>query len=443
MTQRISRRRFVQNTFAASAAAAIAGPRLLRAGEPGGVNGKLNVAFIGTINQASGDFDRIVATGLVHVTALCDIDENNLDSAFEKPAAEGAKRFNDYREMLDKMDDEIDAVLVAIPDHQHFHAATHALRLDKHVYCEKPLCHDVWEVRTLTDLAREKNVVTQMGTQIHGGTNYREVVEKIQAGAIGKVSRVHVWVEGSAVADAQPIDPPPPVPPGVDWDMWIGPAPMRPYHPRYHPFFWRGWWDFGGGRMADMACHHMDLPTWALGLTSPQTVESHGPDPDPESAPAWQIVDYHYPSVGERGAVHLTWYHGDKRPPQFAEGMLPEWGDGCLFEGESGKMLLAGYDKHVLLPVDEFKDYAAPEPTIPRSIGHYKEWVQACLDNKPDAATCRFDYAGPLSEAVQLGVVSHRLGNVKLEWDPVALKCPNAPGAERFLKRQYRKGWEI
>jgi predicted dehydrogenase len=219
---------------------------------------------------------------------------------------------------------------------------------------------------------------------------------------------------------------------------------MRDYLPRLHPYFWRGWWDFGGGRLADMACHHMDLPTWALGLTAPTTIESQGPDPDPESGPAWQIVDYHYPATDKRPEeVHLTWYHGDKRPPQFKEkGLMPKWGDGSLFEGEKG-LLLASYDKHVLLPEKDFKDFKAPDPTIPRSIGHYKEWVKACLDNKPEATTCKFPYAGPLTEAVQLGVVAHRLGNVKLEWDAKALKVTNVPEAAKYLKREYRKGWEI
>src|SRR4051812_27849621 len=367
-------------------------PRLLRAAAGGGTsaNGRLNVAFIGTANQAGSDFEQIVASKKVNVVAMCDIDDNFLDAALDKPPAQDAKRYNDYRKMLAEMDKDIDACLVAIPDHSHFHAAYHVLQAGKHVYCEKPLCHDIWEVRKLTETAREKGLVTQMGTQIHGGDNYRRVVEKIQAGAIGKVSRVHVWVSGGQTATN--VGQTPPVPKGVHWDLWLGPAPERPYTPGLHPFNWRGYFDYGGGRMADMACHHMDLPPWALGLTAPTTVESHGPDPDPVSAPAWQVVDYHYPAVGDRGPVHLTWYHGSengkpKRPPQFSDPSIkmPQWGDGSLFEGENGKMLLASYGNHVLLPEANFKDYKAPEPTIPNAKhGHYYEWVQACLDNKPE-----------------------------------------------------------
>lgn len=443
MPSRISRRRFVQGTLAGAAAAATLGrPRLLRAADAVSANGKLNVAFIGTHNQASSDFDMIVASKKVNVVALCDVDDIFLDEAMEKPAAEGAKRFNDYREMLDKLDKEIDAVVVAVPDNHHYHAAMHAMNRGKHVYVEKPLCHDVWEARRLKEVVAEKKLVSQMGTQIHGSENYRRVVEKIRAGAIGKVLEAHCWVDGTYTA-YPPIVPQPAVPKELHWDLWLGPAPESAYHPKKHPFWWRGWWDFGGGKLADMACHHTDLPKWALGLTAPTTIESHGPDPDPISGPAWQVVDYEYPAVGDRGPVKLTWYHGGgKRPPQFAEGKLPKWGDGTLFVGEKG-MLLADYGRHVLLPEVDFKDYKYTGEPIPASVGHYNEWVQACLDNKPENCLCRFDYSGPLTEAVQLGVVSHRLGNKKLEWDADAFKVTNASDAMKFMKREYRKGWEI
>jgi predicted dehydrogenase len=441
LSSRISRRRFVQNTFAASAAA-FAAPQLLRGQGKTSANSKLKVAFIGTANQASADFERIVVGQKVHVVAMCDVDENFLDKALEKPEAEEAKRYTDYRKMLEEMDKQIDAIVVAVPDHSHFHASMHALGHGKHLYCEKPLCHDVWEVRKLTETAREKKLVTQMGTQIHGTDNYRRVVEKIQAGAIGKVTRAHSWVGGAYVA--QDVGKTPPVPKGLNWDLWIGPSAERPYNAQLHPFWWRGYWDYGGGKLADMACHHMDLPTWALGLTAPTTIQSHGPDPDPISGPAWQTVDYHYPAVGDRDAVHLTWYHGDRLPPAFETGKLPkDWGDGTLFEGEKG-MLLASYGGHKLFPEESFKDYKAPDPTIPNNKGgHYDEWVQACLDNKPESCLCRFDYSGPLTEAVQLGVVSHRCGNVKLEWDAKTAKVTNVADAAKFMKREYRKGWEI
>ena len=446
MSNRITRRRVLRNSLAVTAAAAASSavwrPGWLRAAEDGvSANERLNVAFIGATNQAGSDFNEIVAAPGVNVVAMCDIDDAKLDEGMSKPQAENAQRFNDYREMLDKLDKEIDAVMVAIPDHQHYHASMHAIQRGKHVYCEKPLCHDVWEVRRLTEAARKHNVVTQMGTQIHGGDNYRRVVEKIQAGAIGKVSHVHTFVGGAY--SGRKITERPPVPQGVHWDLWLGTAPEWPYSKELHPFSWRGWWDFGGGMLADMACHHMDLPTWALGLTAPQTVQVEGPAPDEVGGPAWLKVNYHYPAVGDRGPVQLTWYHGGKRPDEFTQGKVPgEWGAGNLFVGDKG-MLMADYNRHVLLPEADFKDYKAPEPTIPPSIGHYKEWVKACREDKPEAALCNFGYSGPLTEAVLLGNVSHRLGGKKIEWDAAALKCPNAPEADKFLKREYRKGWEV
>src|SRR4051812_39658646 len=223
-------------------------PRLLRAAAGGGTsaNGRLNVAFIGTANQAGSDFEQIVASKKVKVVAMCDIDDNFLDAALDKPTAQDAKRYNDYRKMLDEMGKDIDACIVAIPDHSHFHAAYHVLQAGKHLYCEKPLCHDIWEVRKLTETAKEKGLVTQMGTQIHGGDNYRRVVEKIQAGAIGKGSRGDVWGSGGQVGERLE-NPPVPVPKNVHWDLWLGPAAEHQYSPKIHPFNWRGYWDFGGG----------------------------------------------------------------------------------------------------------------------------------------------------------------------------------------------------
>lgn len=441
MAKPISRRRFVQSSLAVTAAASALGarPRLLRGANQVSANEKLNVAFIGSTNQAGHDFDQIVAAPGVNVVALCDIDDNRLDQAMSKPAAETAERFNDYREMLDKLDKQIDAVCVATPDHQHFHASMSAMLRGKHVFCEKPLCHDVAEVRRLTQTAKERKLVTQMGTQIHAGDNYRQVVEKIQAGAIGKVSRVHTWV-GTSYAGRGPIKTEP-VPAGVHWDLWLGTAPEQPYQPGLHPFSWRGWWNFGGAALADMACHHMDLPTWAFGLTAPTTIQAEGPAPDKLGGPQALTVHYHYPAVGDRGPIHLTWYDGSNRPAEL--GKIPgEWGGGNIFIGDKG-MMIADYGRHILLPEADFKDYKAPEPTIPRSIGHYAEWVKACRENKPEATTCNFGYSGPLTEAVLLGVVSHRLGNKKIEWDAAAMKCTNAPEADQLLKREYRKGWEI
>src|SRR5262249_4904734 len=314
-----------------------------------------------------------------------------------------AKLFNDFRRMIDA--GGLDAVVVSTPDHTHAHPALRALEADLHVFCEKPLTHTVEEARRVARLALRKKRITQMGTQIHAEPNYRRVVELIRAGAIGDVREVHVWVSTNYTDKGRP-EATPPVPKGLDWNLWLGPAPERPYHPAYVPFNWRRWWDFGGGALNDMACHHMDLPFWALDLRHPTHVEAQGPQPQAESAAPGLIVKYDFPARGKLPAVKLTWYDGGKRPKYFAEGKLPrKWGNGTLFVGDKG-MLIADYGSRKLLPEADFKDYKAPKQTITASIGHYKEWVEACKGN--GTTTCNFDYSGALTEAVLLGTVAYR-----------------------------------
>ena len=228
-------------------------------------------------------------------------------------------------------------------------------------------------------------------------------------------------------------------PANLDWDLWHGPVTPKPYHPDFVPAKWRNWWHYGGGSLADFGCHYIDLPHWALDLRTPLTVEAEGPPLDSECPPVWLIVHYEYPARGSKPPVKLTWYHGGKRPPLFAEGKLPKWGDGNLFIGEKG-MLLAGYDKHVLLPEQDFADFKRPEPFIKNSIGHHKEWIEACKNG--GTTTCNFDYSGALTETVLLGNAAFRTGK-KLEWDPVRLKAKNCPEADQFIQHHYRKGWKI
>jgi predicted dehydrogenase len=404
----------------------------------------LNVACVGVTGRGGEDMDGVSRENVV---AICDCDERNTALAAKKAEVSKAKQFYDFRKMLDTMGDQIDAVVVGVPDHNHAPIAMAAMRLGKHVYCEKPLAHNVREIRLMRETAKQKKLATQMGTQIHAGENYRRVVELIKAGAIGTVKRAHNWVPTSYSGSQKNVKKPegtPPVPEGLHWDLWLGPAAERPYHPDYHPFWWRGWWDFANGALGDMACHHMDLPHWALDLREPLTVESEGPVPDDVICPPWQIVHYHYPARGEQPPVHLTWYHGGKRPPELDEiesksVKKQKWSAGTLFVGDKG-MLLADYDKHVLLPEEQFKDYQKPEKSIPKSAGHHNEWIRACKEGTP--TTCNFDYSGALAETVLLGCVAHRAGT-KIEWDAKAMRVTNSADANKFLRREYRKGWEI
>jgi predicted dehydrogenase len=265
------------------------------------------------------------------------------------------------------------------------------------------------------------------------------VVEVIQKGAIGPIREVHVWCGKSWAGSDRPKETPP-VPAGLHWDLWLGPAPYRPYHPAYHPASWRGWWDFGGGTLSDMACHYMDLPFWTLDLRYPLTIEAEGPPVHPESAPTWLIVRYEFPARQDKPPVKLTWYHGGKRPAYFnEEGKMPKWGDGVLFVGAKG-MLIADYTKYVLLPEKDFVGFTPPTPYIPESIGHHKEWIEACKTGGP--TTCNFDYSGALTETVLLGNVAYRSGK-KIEWDAKNLTIANASEAMKFIQRPYRQGWDL
>ncbi len=425
---RTSRREFVGQ-------AAIAGAGLLVGVSPATArtyqaNERLSIGIIGVANRGRANLDGVASE---QITSICDVDESYLDRcAQDFPEA---ARFTDFRRMIDKS--KLDAVVISTPDHTHAPAASMAMQADLDVYCEKPLAHNVVEVRRLTDLARRRKRITQMGTQIHAESNYRRVVEAIRSGAIGSIREVHVWCGGSYSPGDRPTDQPP-VPPGLHWDLWLGPAPERPYHPAYAPFQWRGWWDFGNGLLGDMACHHMDLPFWALDLRVPETIEAEGPPVHPESCPAWLIVRYTFPARGELPPVNLTWYSG-RRPHYFEEGLLPEWGNGTLFVGSDG-MLLADYGRHVLLPKEKFQDWVPPTPSIPDSIGHHAEWIEGCKTRTP--ALCDFSYAGPLTEAVLLGNVAYRSGQ-RLSWDARHMKLPGTPEAEKYLRRRYRRGWRL
>ena len=440
----ISRRQFLADS-ALAGAFTLGFPSIVSARSP---NSKLNLAFIGTGGRGA---DNLAEMAAENVVALCDVNRTALAKAAQKFPR--ARTYKDFRNLYAKAED-IDAVVVSSTEHTHAVAILPALKMKKHVYCEKPLTHDVHEARIVMKAAEEAGVATQMGTQIHAGDNYRRVVELIQSGAIGPVVEVHVWVsrawgwqteaEAKASNDIVFAQNRPreamPAPEEIDWDLWIGPAPYRPYHEVYLPGpKWYRWWDFGNGTMSDLGSHWIDLPFWALKLDAPLTVEASGPPPHPEIAPASMSAKYRYGFRGELPPLSLTWYQGSTKPEVWKENGIPQWSSGVLSIGEKG-MLLSDYGKHMLLPEKEFAGFERPPQTIPPSIGHHAEWIHACKTGAP--TTCHFGYSGPLTEANHLGNVAFRAGR-KIEWDRNSQRIPNAPEAEKFLRQEYRNGWSL
>ncbi len=441
----LTRRRFLQQTALASGAAVLGAPALLRGK---GLNEKLNLAIIGCGGRGGANLKSVSSENIV---ALCDVNEKNLAAAAKMHP--GARTYADFRKLYET-EREFDAVVVSIPEHTHAFATMPALKMGKHVYCEKPLTHSIWEARMITEAARSAKVATQMGTQMHATANMRRVVELVQSGAIGKVREAHVWVsrawgwqsEEAALRNkdvASTRERPAgstPIPAGLDWELWLGPAPARPFHEVYFPGNkWYRWWDFGSGTMSDLGSHWNDFAFWALKLDAPLTVEASGPPPHPEIAPASMSARYEYGARGDMLPVTLTWYQGEAKPKIWQEGGIPQWPNGALFIGEEG-MVLGDYSKNVLLPEAKFADFQRPTPFIPESIGHHAEWIKACKDGSP--TTCHFDYAGALTEANHLGNVAYRLGK-KIEWDAKNLVVKNAPEAAAIIRREYRKGWSL
>lgn len=444
VVSRLNRRQFLK----ASAVAGMAGfaaPAVVRGTN---LNEKLNIAIIGSGGRGGANLSAVAAENIV---ALCDVNEANLERAGKNHP--DARKFVDFRKVYDHAN-EFDAVIVSTCEHTHAFATLPALQLGKHVYCEKPLTHGIWEARVIREAAAKAKVATQMGIQIHSTDNYRRVVELIQSGAIGAVHEAHVWVsrawgwqseaDAKAHGDIVSVQERPteskPIPPGVHWDLWLGPAPERPYHDVYFPGpKWYRWWEWGSGTMSDLGSHWNDLPFWALKLKAPLTIEAEGPPVHPDLAPASMQATYEFPSRGELPPVTMTWYQGVNKPAIWKEGGIPQWRDGVLFIGAKG-MLLSDYGKHVLLPEKDFVDFKRPEPLLPKSPGQQAEWVIACKGGPAPLAD--FEYSGWLTEANHLGNVAYRLGK-KIEWDPVNLRATNAPEADRLIRREYRTGWKL
>lgn len=407
-------------------------------------NEAIRFACIGVEGKGSSDRDDAGRHG--DIVALCDIDEERLAKAAARFPM--AKKYVDFRVMLDEMEGSIDAVTVSTPDHTHAPAAVRAMKMGKHCFCQKPLTYTVREARIMRELAAEKNLCTQMGNQGTSTGGHREGIGIIQNGDLGAVKEVHIWTNRPIWA--QGIGRPTVVeaiPPHVHWDLFLGAAPERPYSKLYHPFAWRGWIDFGTGALGDMACHTMNMAVTALKLYDPISVEAT-PDPEwtgeaqKETFPKFSQIVYHFGPRGDMPPCTLTWYDGGKRPDPELHAPIKQGASGSLVIGEKGKMFSDNdyHGTYTLLPEEAYKEHKKPEYV--QSPGHFTEFANAIKEGKPELAMSNFGNAGRLTETVLLGNIAMRAGQ-KIEWDAVNMKVTNLPSANQFVSREYRKGWEV
>jgi predicted dehydrogenase len=452
MTQRPTRRQFLGRTAMAGVAApALLGAPAVAAARPArpAPNDRVRFACIGV--GGKGDSDTNDAGALGEIVALCDVDAETLDKMGSK--FPNAKKYYDYRKMLEDLGDKIDAVTVSTPDHSHAPASVMAMRMGKACFCQKPLTWSVEEARLMRTLAAEKKLATQMGNQGTAEDGFRSGVEVIRSGALGAVKEIHVWTNRPIWPQgiSRPKDTPG-VPNKVRWYEFLGPAHDRPYHPAYQPFAWRGWLDFGTGALGDMACHTINVAAMALHLFDPEKVEVVDTSGivDNASYPTWSIIRSHFGARGDRPALTMTWYDGGRNLPDerraYKQHLQGEeaTGSGLLLVGEKGSFFSKNdYGaEHVLLPRDRFQDFKKPEPSLPRSPGHFREFIEAITSNEPSKAMSNFDYSGRLTETVLLGVVALRVGGT-IEWDAENLKVKNHSDADQYLRRDYRKGFSI
>jgi len=451
----VSRRGFIKGAAAATAFTIV--PRHVLGQGQTAPSDKLNIAGVGVGGMGKNNIEHCNTENIV---ALCDVDQKYAAPVFAKYP--GAKTFVDYRVMLEKQKD-IDAVIIATPDHDHAVIAMAAMQLGKHVYVQKPMTHSVYEARMLTEAARKYNVVTQMGNQGHSGEGTRLICEWIWSGAIGDIREVHAWTNRPVWPQGVEVDRPqetPPVPEGLNWDLWLGPAQYRPYHPTYIPESWRAWWDFGTGSLGDLGCHVLDPAFWALNLKYPEVVEGNistywggfwkYTEPKNEQYPRSTIVRFKFPAREDKPPVHLTWWDGGLMPPrpeELEEGR--KMGDddgGLLFIGDKGKLMTGCYGKGPrLIPETKMKEFERPAPSIeriPEGIsGHEQDWVRACKGGEP--ASSNFDYSGPLTEMVVMGNLAVRFPGRRLLWDGPNMKVTNDEEANAYVNPPYREGWSL
>ena len=445
-----SRRDFLAVSSAVAAGYWIAPEAGAAEGRTVGANEEIRFACIGIGGKGQSDSADAGRSG--KVVAVADVDSNQLKRA--EQAFEGAKQYTDFRKLLEEMGKEFDAVTVSTPDHAHVTAAAMAIQMGKHCFCQKPLTRAIAEARLVGELARKNKVATQMGNQGTAESSLRRAASFIKSGALGTVKELHVWTNrpvwpqgGDRPAEA-------PVPANLNWDAWIGPAAMRPYGAGYHPFSWRGFWDFGSGALGDMACHTFNMPFMALNLRDPSSVQAITSGHNKETYPKWSIIDYAFPAIGGRAPVKVKWYDGGKLPDQELFAGFPGEGDQPFKTASSGVLVIG--DKDTLYAPGDYcekgftlKSGATPgEVQFEQSPGHFAEWVNA-IKGGPQAKSNFPDYAGPLTETILLGNLAVWAANEpektgkKIEWDPIKLVATNAPEVEAVIRPVYRDGWKV
>jgi predicted dehydrogenase len=453
----ISRRQFAQSSLTSATYLVCLGGGLDAQDSPASTvsrKARLNVAVVGAGGRGADDIQDLRTTG-ANIVALCDCDEQRASDSFK--TYPDARRYTDWRKLLENERD-FDAVLVATPDHNHAMISIAAMKLGKHVYCEKPLAHSIWEARQMAEVAKKAGVVTQMGTQGHAFEGTRRAVEVFRSGVLGEVRELHVWTDRPKNWWPQGVGRPkdqPPVPPGLDWEVWLGPAPFRPYHAAYVPFKWRGFWDFGTGALGDMGIHNLDTAYWGLELTAPTSVKIKDCSPaltDPfarESLPLWSIVEFQFPARGDKPPVTMTWYDGGKLPPRdlFHGEPIPNQDGGSLAIGSKGRLLTRTWsggetdaDMFVLLPRKQFEGFQPPKPSLPRVRSHHHEWVSACRGE--GKALSNFGYASVLTESLLVGDLALRVGK-DIRWDSRMMRAVGCAEADQYIRPQFRKGWSI
>jgi predicted dehydrogenase len=410
-----------------------------------GANDRLRVASVGTGGKGWSDLNDTAASPAVEVVALCDIDESkaHLGQAAEKFSQ--ARQFTDWRKLFDEHK-EFDAVIVSTPDHMHAPISLPAMQLGKHVQCQKPLTHTVFEARQMRQAAKKYSVVTQMGNQIQSYAEYRTAVKLIHDGVIGKVREVHSWQSGKMgwmLVDDRPAGSEP-VPETLHWDDWLGVAPQRPYLPKiYHSFNWRAWQDFSNGQLGDFGCHILDPVFMALKLTAPLTIRAEAPPLNREVWTKWSTVAYEFPGTELTAGktIKVTWYDGEgKFPSREALGVSENYtfpGSGSILLGEKGSLVIPHVAMPQLLPAEKFADFKI---SVVPAVNHYVQWADACRGE--DKTTSHFDYSGPLSETVLLGTIAIRLAGQALAWNAEKLELTGSPHAQNLLTKSYRSGWQ-